>query len=76
MKEYDEQLEKRLNGLGDLLRSQPSVTKSGMRTIEQIEQVKRFRYAGLLGPLLKSGIGFAACLRFGLGIMLVVVVSV
>lgn len=65
MKEYDKQIEKRLKGLGDLLRSQPSVTKNGMRTIEQMEQVKPGWSIAFVPPLVKSGIGIAACLLIG-----------
>ncbi len=65
MKEYDEKLEKRLKDLGDLLRSQPSVTKNGMRTIEQMEQVTQLRSVAFMTPLIKSGLGLAACLLIG-----------
>ncbi|MHC4477008.1 MAG: hypothetical protein ACYTEL_15285 [Planctomycetota bacterium] len=70
MKEYDEQIENRLKDLGDLLRSQPSVTENGMRTIEQMKQVKRPRIVALMPPLVKSGIGLAACLVIGVSLWL------
>jgi len=65
MKEYDEQIEKRLKGLGDLLRSQPFVSKTGMRQIEQMEQAKPFRSVVFIPAKVKSGLGLAACLLIG-----------
>ncbi|HUT29568.1 MAG TPA: hypothetical protein VMX13_07245 [Sedimentisphaerales bacterium] len=66
MKEHDEQIENNLKVLGELLRAQPSVTKKGMRTIEQAGQIKSAASAVFLPPLVKSGIGIAACLLIGL----------
>lgn len=65
MKEYDEQIEKRLKVLGDLLRSQPSATINGMRKIEQMEQVKPLRSVIVTTALVKPGLGLAACLLIG-----------
>ena len=65
MKEYDEQIEKRLKALGDLLRSQPSATTNGMRKIEKMEQVKPLRSVVFIPALVKSGLGLAACLLIG-----------
>jgi len=65
MKEYDEKLEKRLKDFGDLLRLQPSATEKGMRTIERMKPVKRLGSITFMPPLLKSGLGLAACLIIG-----------
>ncbi len=65
MKEHDKQIETRLENLGDLLRSRPSVTTDGMKKIEQLEQGKPSRRATLMPALFKSGIGLAACLLIG-----------
>ncbi len=65
MKERDRKIEERLNGLGDILRSQPSVTTNGMRKIEQMEQVRPLRSVVFIPALVKSGFGLAACLLIG-----------
>lgn len=65
MKEHDKHIETRLESLGDILRSRPSVTADGMKKIEQLEQVKPSRHAALVPALFKSGLGLAACLLIG-----------
>lgn len=65
MKEYDEQIEKRLNRLGSSLRLQPSVAESSMSKIEQTEQAKPLGSPALMQTLVKSAIGLAACLLVG-----------
>ena len=66
MKEYDKQIEKRLEVLGDILRLQPPITKNGMRKIEHMEQAKPFESVTLIPTLVKSGLGLAACLLIGM----------
>jgi len=65
MKDYDKKIEKRLEELGVLLRSLPSITKNGTCKIEQAEQVKPFRSVTLTSTLVKSGLGLAACVLIG-----------
>lgn len=65
MKEHEDKIKNRLEGLGDLLRSRPSVTNTGMRQIEQMEQAKPFRCVVFMPTLVKSSIGLAACLLIG-----------
>ena len=61
MKENDEQIEKRLEGLGDLLRAQPSITKKGMQTLRQIQNAGPIRRTVFGLPLVRSGLSAAAC---------------
>lgn len=65
MKDHDKNIEERLDSLGDLLRSQPSVTTNGMRKIEQMEQVKPLRSVVVIPVIVKSGLGLAMCLLIG-----------
>jgi len=65
MKEHDKQMETRLRSLGDLLRSQPSVAKDGIRKIEQLEQARTRKAVTFMPALVKSGLGLAACLLIG-----------
>ncbi len=65
MKEHDKQIETRLENLGDLLRSRPSVATDGMKKIEKLEQAGPLRSAALVPALFKSGLGLAACLLIG-----------
>ena len=64
MNKYQENLERRLERLGNTLRSQPSVIEKGMQTIEQIQPGQKRRHA-VLKPAIKSGLGVAACLALG-----------
>lgn len=65
MSEHNQHIEKGLEDLGALLRSQPSVVTNGMRRIEGIGQVKPPRSNVFTSTLLKSGFGLAACLLVG-----------
>jgi hypothetical protein len=65
MKEYDKKIQKRLGDLGDLLRSQPSITKNGMQKIKQLEEARPFKHVTFMPTLVKSGLGLAACLLIG-----------
>ena len=60
MKEHDKQIETKLKNLGDLLRTQSSVTKKGMHKIEQLEEAKSFKHVNLIPRLVQSGLGIAA----------------
>ncbi len=61
----NKEIENRLDKLGELLRSEPSVIKNGMQKIEHIEQPKKSKSVSFLPALYKSGIGLAACLLIG-----------
>ena len=65
MKEYEKQIETKLKNLGDLLRSQSSITKNGMRKIEQLEESKPFKSVTFMTALFQSGLAIAACLLIG-----------
>ncbi len=65
MNKHEEKLENMLKGLGDMLRSQPSVVKDGMQAIEQVKQVKHSHHFASLPVWARSGIGLAACLLIG-----------
>ena len=65
MKEYDQQIEKGLVDLGNLLRSKPSVVTNGMRRTEQMGRGKSLSSNAFISTLLKSGSGLAACLLIG-----------
>jgi hypothetical protein len=72
MNENNKQIETRLEKLGGLLRSQPSVVKNGMQKIEHIEQSKLENSGSFIHVLYKSGIGLAACLLIGIFLWLVI----
>ncbi|MBN2588609.1 MAG: hypothetical protein JXA96_02010 [Sedimentisphaerales bacterium] len=61
----NKEIENKLEKLGNLLRSQPSVIKNGMQKIKHIEQPKQLKSAYFTRVLYKSGIGLAACLMIG-----------
>jgi len=65
MKEYDQQIEKGLVDLGNLLRSKPSVVTNGMRRTEQMGWGKSLSSNAFISTLLKSGSCLAACLLIG-----------
>ena len=68
----NKEIETRLEKLGELLRSEPSVIKNGMEKIEHIEQPKKSKSVSFLPALYKSGIGLAACLLIGVFLWLVI----
>jgi len=65
MEKESERLDQRLESLGGLLRSQPSVTRRAMRAIEQMPPVKRHRPVIFMPSVARSGIGLAACFLIG-----------
>jgi hypothetical protein len=65
MKENDRQIEERLTNLGDLLRSRPSVTTSGMHKIKQLKHAKSFKPVAFMSAIVTSSLGLAACLLIG-----------
>ena len=62
MNEHNQEIEKRLEGLGNALRSTPSVVTNEMRRIEQMGRVGPLRSNSFTSTLFKSGLGIAACL--------------
>jgi len=65
MNEQDERLNERLEELGDLLRSRPSVIEEGMQAVERMPQARKARRTVLMPALARSGLGLAACLAVG-----------
>jgi hypothetical protein len=65
MNENNKQIETRLENLGDLLRSKPSVMKRGLNEINQMKSPGHSRFVSFMPALYKSGIGLAACLLIG-----------
>jgi hypothetical protein len=65
MNKYDGLLNERLEQLGHLLQSRPSVIEGGMQVIEQTRQTKPARRLVLVPALARSGLGLAACLVAG-----------
>jgi hypothetical protein len=70
MNEYHRKIETRLEHLGDILRSQPSTTDRGLPRIEQIAP-RRTVWPSLRMP----GVGLAACLLIGIGLLFFILVS-
>lgn len=66
MNEHDRSLDERLNRLGDLLRSRPSVTEKGTQIIGDMPQVTSAKRLILVPSLARSSLGLAACLAAGI----------
>jgi len=69
MNRHDKEIEMRLERLGNLLRSRPSITDNRMEAIEQIRPRRTPRPVALRLSLGTSGIGLAACLLIGIGLL-------
>jgi hypothetical protein len=65
MKEHDERIAERLEKLGDLLRSRPSIVAGAMRTMARGPRLKPARHVAFGPSLARSGLGLAACLAVG-----------
>ncbi len=65
MEQHSEPLDRRLERLGNLLRSQPSITPRAMQAIEQMPPVRRRRSIIVMPTPARSGLGLAACLLIG-----------
>jgi len=65
MDKHGDPLDQRLESLGDLLRSQPSVMQRAMQAVEEMPTVTRRRSILFMPTVARSGIGLAACLLVG-----------
>jgi hypothetical protein len=68
MNEHEEQLDNRLEKLGEALRSQPSIIDRGMSALEELPAARLLRSLVFLPSRAGPGLGLAACLLIGVSL--------
>ncbi len=68
MNEHEEQLDERLERLGETLRSQPSIIDQRMSALEKLPATRPPRSLVFLPSRARSGLGLAACLLVGVSL--------